>query len=157
MLIVETRSEKETLNLGVITGKNIFYPAIIALTGDLGSGKTVFVKGIAKGMGIKETVKSPSFVIINEYSAPHPLYHFDLYRINDPAELSNLGYEEYISTQNGVVAIEWADKITNFLPSEYLKVRIEIRDFHLRSIAFIPEGNKNYHNLVFKIKSKLKC
>ncbi len=157
MLIVRTKSEKETLDLGFKIGKNIFYPAIIALIGELGSGKTVFARGIAKGMGIKTRIKSPSFVIINEYAAAHPLYHFDFYRLEEPGELSGLGYEEYFSSPDGVVVIEWADKIIDFLPPEYLEVRIKMEDFNLRKIILIPRGNKRYHDLVLNVKSEIKC
>jgi len=157
MLILHTKSEKETFNLGFLIGKNIFYPSVIALIGDLGSGKTTFTQGIAKGMGIEERVKSPTFVIINEYQAPHPLYHFDLYRIKSSDELFELGYEEYISDKNGVVVIEWAEKILNLLPPEHLEVNIKIKNFNLREIFLMPRKGKNYLELISKIKKEVKC
>ena len=157
MLTIHTKSEEETLNLGFVTGKSIFYPSIIALIGELGSGKTIFTKGIAKGMGIRQMVKSPSFTLINEYSASCPLYHFDLYRLNNFHQFFELGYQEYFYTFCGVVVIEWADKIRDFLPAEYLKVEIQIEGFNFRKITLTTKGNKNYHQLIQAIKSKKQC
>ncbi|MBE0477930.1 tRNA (adenosine(37)-N6)-threonylcarbamoyltransferase complex ATPase subunit type 1 TsaE [Candidatus Aerophobetes bacterium] len=157
MLVVYTKSEEETIELGFKVGKNIFYPSMIALMGELGSGKTTLTRGIARGMGIKVRVKSPSFVIINEYQGPHPLYHFDLYRLDDVHQLEELGYQEYFYTSCGVVVIEWAEKIIDFLPPEYLRVKIQIEDFTMRKVMLTPGENKGYHRLIENIKSELKC
>lgn len=151
MLTIYTRSSKETLNLGFKLGKNIFSPSLIALIGELGSGKTTLTQGIAQGMGIKEAVKSPSFVIINEYPGCIPLYHLDLYRIDDPDQLNQLGYQEYFYTERGVVVVEWADKILPYLPPDRLDIKMEIKDFYLRKIDFLPRGGK-YSLLVKKLK-----
>lgn len=157
MLTVHTRGEQETLSLGVKVGKNIFYPSLIALMGELGSGKTVFTRGIAKGMGVNARVRSPGFVIINEYPASHPLYHFDLYRVDDPHRLDEVGYQEYFYTRCGVVVIEWADKITDFLPAQYLEVKLYIENFYLRKIVLKPKGDERYRQLIQNIKKELRC
>lgn len=154
MLILRTRSEEETESLGAKIGKVIFSPSCIALIGELGSGKTTLTRGIARGMGIENTVKSPSFVIINEYSGPVPLYHFDLYRIDDPGQLVQLGYEEYFYSRKGVVVVEWADKILDFLPSQYLRIEMRIKNFHEREIFLLPLG-KSYSELVEKIRGEM--
>ncbi|RLE13426.1 tRNA (adenosine(37)-N6)-threonylcarbamoyltransferase complex ATPase subunit type 1 TsaE [Candidatus Aerophobetes bacterium] len=156
MLTVYTESEEETLNLGIKIGENIFYPSLIALIGELGSGKTTLVRGIARGMGIKARVKSPSFIIINEYPGAIPLYHFDLYRLNDPQEINSLGYEEYFYKKEGVVVIEWADKILEFLPSDYLEIRLKVEDLERRKLVLLSRGDKKYSKLIEKLRENTK-
>jgi len=153
MLVLLTRSEKETQNLGARIGKIIFAPSCIALIGELGSGKTTLTRGIARGLGVESTVKSPSFVIINEYPGPVPVYHFDLYRIDNPDQLVKLGYEEYFYSRRGVVVVEWADKILDFLPSQHLRIEMRIKNLHEREIFFLPVG-KSYSKVVEKIKGE---
>lgn len=98
---------------------------LIALSGDLGTGKTAFTRYIAEGLGITETVTSPTFTIIQEYrSGRLPLYHFDVYRVSDEEELFELGYEEYFYG-DGVCVVEWADLIENLLPEGALRIHIE--------------------------------
>lgn len=98
---------------------------IIALTGDLGTGKTVFTKGIALGLGIDEPVSSPTFTIVSEYrSGRIPLFHFDVYRIGDPEEMDEVGLDDYLSG-GGISLIEWAELIRDMLPPETVWVTIE--------------------------------
>ena len=98
---------------------------LIALSGDLGTGKTAFTRYIAEGLGITETVTSPTFTIIQEYrSGRLPLYHFDVYRVNDEDELFELGYEEYFYG-DGVCVVEWADLIEDLLPEGALRIHID--------------------------------
>lgn len=98
---------------------------ILALIGDLGTGKTALTKAIARGMGITDTITSPTFTIVQEYTGGRlPLYHFDVYRINDPEEMYELGYEEYFFGE-GVCIIEWADLIQELLPEETKIIRLE--------------------------------
>lgn len=98
---------------------------LIALSGDLGTGKTAFTRYIAEGLGITETVTSPTFTIIQEYrSGRLPLYHFDVYRVSDEEELFELGYEEYFYG-DGVCVVEWADLIDDLLPEGALRIHIE--------------------------------
>ena len=111
---------------------------IITLNGDLGSGKTVFTKGLAHAMGI-DSVTSPTFNIVKEYEGELPLYHMDLYRVEN--NIDNLGLEEYF-TKGGIVVIEWADMIKEYLPKERLDVKIKIVDENTRVLIFIPHGEK---------------
>lgn len=119
---------------------------IIALTGDLGTGKTVFTKGIARGLGIDEPVSSPTFTIVSEYrSGRMPLFHFDVYRIGDPDEMDEVGLDDYLSN-GGLSLIEWAELIRDMLPPETVWVTIE-KDlesgFDFRRITIErPEKNK---------------
>lgn len=99
---------------------------IISLTGDLGAGKTVFVQRLAKGLGIKNRITSPTFNLIKEYKGKIPLYHFDIYRLENLSELINLGYEEYFYGQ-GITVIEWGDKIRPLLGSEYLEIEFKLK------------------------------
>lgn len=119
------KNSDETLKLGEIIGKSINPGSIIALTGDLGAGKTVFVKGIARGLGVKEEPNSPTFVIMNSYEGRMPLYHFDLYRLSDEDEMIGIGYEEYFYG-DGVCAVEWADRIQEIFPDNTIYVEIKI-------------------------------
>lgn len=157
MLVFYTKSETATVKLGFTLGKNIFFPALIALTGDLGSGKTTFTRGIAKGMGIEASVKSPTFVIINEYEGERPLYHFDFYRLDNVEQLEDLGYQEYFYIAHGVVVIEWAEKIISILPPERLEVKIELESSNTRKITLIARENKKYSRLLEQIQEEFPC
>ena len=121
------KNEDETRAFGLELGASLRKGDIVALIGDLGTGKTALTKYIAEGLGIRETITSPTFTIVQEYRQGRlPLYHFDVYRIGDPEEMYELGYEEYFYG-DGVCVIEWADLIEELLP-EYTKViRIEYR------------------------------
>ncbi len=134
-----TRSEEETIELAQNFESEKFPNMIICLDGDLGSGKTVFAKGIANALGIKESITSPTFTIIKEYSGELPLYHMDLYRLNSNVE--GLGIEEYFN-RGGVVVIEWADTIKDLLPQERLDVVIKVIDENKRLFIFTPHGSK---------------
>lgn len=120
---IKTKSSKETIDIGKKIGKCLLPGDIVLISGELGVGKTTFIKGIAKGMNIDLNVKSPSFVIVSEYSGKYKLYHIDLYRV-DGEEIDNLGLFEFL--ENGVVCIEWADKLKNRLNSiENIRINIE--------------------------------
>ena len=140
-LILFTKSPAETKRLGERIGKLLLPGDVIALTGELGSGKTILTKGIARGMGIKgDPVRSPSFVLIKEYPGKVPLFHFDLYRLKKPEELNTIGYEEYFSGK-GVVVIEWAERAKNFLPEKYLVIKLSIINKNERKISLTVKGN----------------
>lgn len=124
-LEIHLNSSEETLKLGEIIGKSLNTGSIIALVGDLGAGKTVFVKGLAKGLGIDEEPNSPTFVIMNCYEGRMPLYHFDLYRLSDEDELMGIGYEEYFFG-SGVSAVEWADRVEDIFPDHAINIEIKI-------------------------------
>ena len=124
-MIYETMSPKETFELGKKIGLEAKAGEIICLDGDLGVGKTVFTQGFAKGLGIDEAVNSPTFTIIQEYDEGRlPLYHFDVYRIGDPEEMYEIGYEDYFYGQ-GVCLIEWEKLIEELIPDEAKIVLIE--------------------------------
>jgi len=145
-----TKSEAQTRKLGRNLGKNLSCGDILALMGELGSGKTVLVKGIAQGLGISSRwVNSPSFVLIREYPAKINLYHFDLYRLDSLEEIEALGWEEYLN--KGVLVIEWADKLKGILPKEYLLIELEILSEKERRIRLIPKG-KRYKELLKKLR-----
>ena len=120
---------------------------VICLTGDLGAGKTTFTKAFARGMGIEEHITSPTFTIIQEYPGKIPLYHFDVYRIDDPLELEEIGYEEYFFG-NGVTIIEWADMIKDLLPLEAMWIEIRTLDPLTRDV--IIHGRKVLHESFLK-------
>ena len=123
-MIKETYSSEETYDLGESLGRRAQAGQIYTLIGDLGTGKTVFTQGFAKGMGVKEYVNSPTFTILQVYDDGRlPLYHFDVYRIEEPEEMEEIGYEEYFFG-DGVTLIEWADIISELIPRD--AVRIEI-------------------------------
>ena len=124
-MIIESRSEKETRELGKKMGQEALPGQIYTLVGDLGVGKTVFTQGLAEGLGISEPVNSPTFTIVQIYEDGHlPLYHFDVYLIVDVEEMEEIGYEDYFYGE-GVCLIEWANLIEDILPEHYTEIRIE--------------------------------
>ena len=124
-MVIETRKAEETFALGEKIGRQAKPGQVITLVGDLGVGKTVFTKGLAQGLGITEPVSSPTFTIVQEYRDGRlPLYHFDVYRIGDPEEMEEIGYEDYFYG-DGVCLIEWANLIEEILPGERTQIVIE--------------------------------
>ena len=118
------RDEQEVRSFGICLGEKASPGQIIALSGDLGAGKTTLTKAIAEGLGIRETVTSPTFTIVKEYrSGRLPLFHFDVYRIGDIDEMYELGYEEYFFG-DGVCVIEWADLIEELIPEDAMRIEI---------------------------------
>ncbi|MCK4385168.1 MAG: tRNA (adenosine(37)-N6)-threonylcarbamoyltransferase complex ATPase subunit type 1 TsaE [candidate division Zixibacteria bacterium] len=137
-----TFSPEETKEFGRTLAKELKAGSVVALTGPLGSGKTVLIQGICSGLGVTESVTSPSFVIINEYPGRVKVYHFDLYRLENIEEFIKLGYEEYFYG-NGITLIEWAEKIKNFLPQERMEINLEILSEKERRISVRRfEGSK---------------
>ena len=123
--LLHIASEKETERIGEAIGQAAEPGTVVALIGDLGTGKTTLTKSIARGLGVTETVTSPTFNIIREYKSGRiPLYHFDVYRIGDPDEMFELGYEEYFYG-DGICVVEWADIIEELLPEDAVIIRIE--------------------------------
>ncbi len=118
-----SHSSLHTERLGERLGRAARSGDVFALWGELGAGKTVFVRGLARGMGVSGLVSSPTFVLVNEYDGAVPLFHVDFYRL-DPSQLGTVGWEEYLD-RGGVVAIEWADRAAAALPEERLDVRLE--------------------------------
>lgn len=119
-----TSSAEETRRFGERLAQDLSSGDVVALVGPLGSGKTCLAQGICCGLEVTDYVTSPSFTIVNEYRGRLPVYHFDLFRVHDPAELFELGYEEYFYG-NGVCIIEWAEKIRDFLPEGRVGVTLK--------------------------------
>jgi tRNA threonylcarbamoyladenosine biosynthesis protein TsaE len=124
MRIVETNSPEETWALAAELANELAPGTVIALHGDLGSGKTCLVQGLAAALGIDEPVTSPTYTLIGEYQGRLPLHHIDLYRLSGPEEAVGLGLEEYFDA-DGITAIEWAERAEGLLPPDLLHIRIE--------------------------------
>ena len=124
MRVFETQSEKETFEVGRQMAENSKPGEIYCLLGDLGVGKTIFPKGFAEGLGITEPITSPTFTIVQVYEAEKPLYHFDMYRIEDEDELEMIGYEDYFFGQ-GVCLVEWANNVEDVIPKDAKWISIE--------------------------------
>lgn len=122
--LLEVSKPEETMLCGEIMGKLIPPGSIVGLTGDLGAGKTVFTKGLARGLGISEEPNSPTFVIMNCYEGRVPLFHFDVYRLSGGAEFEDTGYEEFFYG-DGISVVEWADKVGDVLPSNAVIIDIQ--------------------------------
>lgn len=146
---IKTNSFKETLLLGNILGveilktKNLFSPLVIALYGDLGSGKTTFIQGLAKGLKIRGKIKSPTFIILRKYKINNKkfktFYHIDAYRIKNKQDIKNSGIEEGLKNKDSILAIEWADIIKKYLPP----LRVDI---------FLKHSSKNSREIIFRTK-----
>jgi tRNA threonylcarbamoyladenosine biosynthesis protein TsaE len=135
----ESFSASDTLALGEKIAKNAAAGQVYCLDGDLGVGKTVFTKGFAKGLGITEHVNSPTFTILQVYEGRLPLYHFDVYRIEDEEELYEIGAEDYFYGK-GVCLVEWAENVPGMIPPDAVHVRIEKdlqKGFDYRRITII--------------------
>ncbi len=134
---IHTDSEEQSRHLGFIVGSHMDAPAVIGLTGDLGSGKTVFVQGLARGLAVPERypVNSPTYTLINEYPGRLPLFHVDLYRIADLEELDNIGFEE-VASSGGLVVIEWADRLSSDLLAPDMAVFIDMGGSGRRAYRF---------------------
>ena len=133
---ITTRDERETIHVAQNLESEKFENMIICLEGDLGSGKTIFTKGFAQALGIEENITSPTFNIIKEYpNGEMPLYHMDVYRLD--GKVDGIGLEDYF-TKGGVVIIEWADMIRDYLPEERLDIKFKIVDEENRILTFIP-------------------
>jgi tRNA threonylcarbamoyladenosine biosynthesis protein TsaE len=139
-------NEAELNKIGEDLGAVLTPGAVVALTGNLGAGKTTLAKAIARGLGVTDAVTSPTFSLIHEYrSGRLPFYHFDVYRLEDESEMYELGYEEYFFSE-GVTLVEWADRIEGLLPENAIRVRLaygadpETREVILENNAFVLEN-----------------
>lgn len=135
----ESTNDLETQNIAAQLAKYLFPGMTILLEGDLGAGKTTFTKGLAKGLGINQMIKSPTYTIIREYeSGKMPLYHIDLYRLS-PESVEELYLEDYFEGE-GIVVVEWGSVAPEFLPPEYLKIMIDRKVGDLRELTLLPVG-----------------
>ena len=146
-----SKSPEETAGIGECLARYAQKGDIICFFGDLGSGKTTLIKGIAKGLKISpKEVSSPTFVLMNVYQGRLPLFHFDLYRLEDTQEISTIGCDEFFY-DDGVSVIEWADRLGTFFPEEYLRVDLKHRKLDERVIRLSAKGER-YRNVVEKMK-----
>jgi tRNA threonylcarbamoyladenosine biosynthesis protein TsaE len=147
-MVLQTSNTSETIRMGKRLGRLLQPGDVVALVGDLGTGKTQFIKGLAEGVGVGRAtyVSSPSFTLINEYPGRIPFYHIDLFRLESEKEAEGLGLEEYVRG-NGITAIEWADKIPSLLPEALLLVKIHYTGEHSRTLEITGKGER-YQKLV---------
>jgi tRNA threonylcarbamoyladenosine biosynthesis protein TsaE len=146
--VFQTVSAEQTMAFAEKLGQTLKKGDVLTLAGDLGAGKTTFTKGLAKGLGVTRTVNSPTFTIIKEYKGRLPLYHMDVYRLEDSDE--DLGFEEYFSGE-GVSVVEWATFIKEYLPDERLEIVISHMGEEKREIRLTSIGER-YKEIIKEIK-----
>jgi len=152
---VITANQEQTWQVGKMLGARLEAGDTICLYGDLGAGKTSFSYGIALGLEVEDQyITSPTFTFVNEYQGRIPLYHIDLYRLKDPDELENIGFEEYLDS-DGVTVIEWAERAEDELPAECLSVYLSYVSDNSREIGFLAEGER-YQKIVEDLNNELK-
>jgi tRNA threonylcarbamoyladenosine biosynthesis protein TsaE len=125
MRVFDTHSVEQTVDLGETLAAEVKAGDVVCLHGNLGAGKTALVTGLARGLKAERAVSSPTFTLINEYPGPQPVYHFDLYRLNHPAELEDIGCDEYFYG-TGVSVVEWAEKAPQLMPPIRWDITLEI-------------------------------
>lgn len=142
-------SSSHTIKLGKLLGAQLSAGCVIGLVGELGAGKTCFIKGIAEGLNNtpESEVTSPTFTILQEYPGPVPLYHFDAYRLSGSHDLEAIGFEDYVGT-DGVAVIEWADRISDALSEDTIMIRIEVLSENERRFLFRAQGKKQCSILI---------
>lgn len=143
-----SHSPEETIRFGAQLGRQLFPGAIIALSGDLGSGKTCLVQGIARGLEVPEGlyVTSPTYTLVNEYHGRLTLFHIDVYRLEGSSDLEDIGFDDILAA-GGVTVIEWAEKVLDRLPQERLSILLSILDDQHRSLEITGCG-RNYRNIM---------
>lgn len=148
----KSRSPDDTIEIGKKIGKVLKKRDVVFISGDLGAGKTILVNGIAKSLGIMEHLSSPTFTIVNEYYGNINLYHFDLYRIDTIDELYDIGFFDYFD-YNGIIVIEWADKIMNEINGvkyKHIDIKKDIQDENIRQINITWQGSfKNINGKIY--------
>ncbi|OIP41532.1 tRNA (adenosine(37)-N6)-threonylcarbamoyltransferase complex ATPase subunit type 1 TsaE [Candidatus Desantisbacteria bacterium CG2_30_40_21] len=155
MLTLTTHNPEQTMSIGERLGRVLHEGCIIALIGGLGAGKTVLTKGIARGLEIKEDITSPTFLIVKEYIYGRlPLYHFDLYRLDNISQSGLFDIDEYLFG-NGICIIEWAERMEEILPPMHLRIEIQWNKGNQRQINLIPKGDRtNYQGIIEKFLHK---
>ncbi len=139
--LLETGSEEETRALGVRLGRALRAGDVLALLGDLGTGKTVLAKGIVAGLGGREEATSPSFTLVNVYEGPLPIYHLDFYRLGREEDVESLGFRDLLDGP-GVVLVEWADRVPSCLPADRLEVTLRRTDDRRRALRVRALGRR---------------
>lgn len=152
MLVFTTTEPEGTFAFGRVLAKQLAPGDVICLSGDLGAGKTLLVQGIAAGLGVSEGVTSPTFTILQVYDAARlMIYHFDLYRLENPDDLEDIGFEEYVR-RDGVAVIEWADKFPARMPDERLWLELKIGDEAAERVITIQPFGTRYQQLCEELK-----
>ena len=137
--VFETHTEDETIACGAGLASRLAPGSVVAIEGDLGAGKTRLIKGICKGLGVREHVSSPTFTIVNEYPAPAgTVYHFDFYRVSSLREVIDIGFSEYLDG-DGISLIEWADRVAELLPPRRIDVRMDFGNDESARIIAVEE------------------
>lgn len=153
--VIRTASPEETARVGEALGSLLEPGDLLCLSGELGAGKTTFARGVARGLGVAGRVTSPTFILINEYLGRLPLYHMDVYRLDGPAGMEDLGYEEYFYG-SGVTLVEWAEKVEEILPGERMDIYLatSAADSDAREITLTPRGS-HYCRLVEELMASV--
>lgn len=153
-MMVYSKSPSETIRIGKAIGGRLQPGDVVALIGELGAGKTQFIKGLSQGAGVERSayVSSPSFTLIREYKGKMPFYHIDLYRLEEEKDAEELGLDEFFHGE-GITAIEWADRISSLLPGEFLRIQIHDAGKQTRSIELVAKG-KRYQALLKTLSSE---
>ncbi|NLN49113.1 MAG: tRNA (adenosine(37)-N6)-threonylcarbamoyltransferase complex ATPase subunit type 1 TsaE [Clostridiales bacterium] len=152
MLTFISNSFEDTINIAMEISKHLFAGSVVCLSGDLGVGKTAFTQGIGKGLGIKEYITSPTYTIINEYySGRIPLYHFDVYRLENSEEMMELGCDEYLYG-NGATVIEWADNVYDIIPDHRLWITISSTGEPDKRLMQIEAVGNKYKDILKELK-----
>ncbi len=146
MEIVSTAPE-QSFSFGRQLGQLLQEGSVLCLIGDLGAGKTLLVQGIAQGLGLNEEITSPTFTVMNVYEGIIPVYHFDLYRLESPEQLVDIGFDEYTNA-GGITIIEWPDKFPGFMPDSYLRIELIKTGDNDRLIKVSPQGA--HHHLLYE-------
>lgn len=138
--ILKTNNQKETELLGKFLGKMLIPGDFVALSGQLGAGKTVFARGVARGLGIKEDITSPTFTIINQYEGVYPLAHMDAYRLGSFEELETIGFYDYL--EKYIILLEWPEIVEPIVPEDALWIYIEPMGDNVRNIRFVSHTKR---------------
>jgi tRNA threonylcarbamoyladenosine biosynthesis protein TsaE len=138
-LDVVTETAEDTRKVAEALAELLVPGDVVSLTGDLGAGKTTFVQGAARGLGVTDQVASPTFVLVREYRGDVPVYHLDVYRLDRMQEVIDLGFEDLLDPA-GVVFVEWGDAILPLLPDEHLRVELRSQDGDARRLSFTGRG-----------------
>ncbi|MBR1419804.1 MAG: tRNA (adenosine(37)-N6)-threonylcarbamoyltransferase complex ATPase subunit type 1 TsaE [Selenomonadaceae bacterium] len=138
-----SKSPNETARLAEKFGQRVREGTVIALTGELGAGKTLFVQNLARTLGVESNVTSPTFNLMNVYEGVCPIVHFDLYRLQNEEDLEEIGFYEYVESEEGIVLIEWADKFPDALPEDYVLIHFDKCESTSRKITFDIVGEEH--------------